>query len=176
MALAALAVAAGPAHAQEAPQLQTNQFYVEDVTRATALNIDDPMAVFGFVLSQLPERVKVYPTENYFYFGFMLGGIRYAGNIRLDASNRDDGKADFAYFEDTAQWYDDAPVIHLVLDASRGVAIEKIERLVYRVSYQGKSVVFALNDLSQVKPPPARSGRTRPSSVRSSMNPRSGFS
>jgi hypothetical protein len=153
VALAALAVAAGPAHAQEARQLQTNQFYVEDVTRATALNIDDPMAVFGFVLSQLPERVKVYPTENYFYFGFMLGGIRYAGNIRLDASNRDDGKADFAYFEDTSQWYDDTPVIHLVLDASRGVAIERIERLVYRVSYQGSSVAFALNDLSLVRPP-----------------------
>jgi hypothetical protein len=153
VALAALCVAAGPAHAQEAPQLQTNQSYVEDVARAAALDVDDPMAVFGFVLSNLPERVKVYPTENYFYFGFMLGGIRYAGNIRLDASNRDEGKADFAYFEDTSQWYDDAPVKHLVVDSSRGVTIEKVAPLVYRVSYRGKAVVFALNDLSQVKPP-----------------------
>ena len=56
--------------------------------------------------------MKVYPTENYYYFGFMHNGIRYAGNIRLDASNRDDGKVIFAYFEDTAQWYDDAPVKH----------------------------------------------------------------
>ena len=68
------------------------------MTRATTLNIDDPMAVFGFVMSQLPERVKVYPTENYYYFGFMHNGIRYAGNIRLDASNRDDGKADLRVF------------------------------------------------------------------------------
>jgi hypothetical protein len=97
--------------------------------------------------------VKVYPTENYYYFGFMHNGIRYAGNIRLDASNRDDGKADFAYFEDAAQWYDDVPVKHLLLDASRGVTVEKVETLVYRVSYRGKSVVFALNDLSHVKPP-----------------------
>ena len=80
------------------------------------------MAVFGFVMARLPERVKVYPTENYYYFGFTHNGIRYAGNIRLDASNRDDGKADFAYFEDTAQWYDDSPIKHLVLDASRGVS------------------------------------------------------
>lgn len=145
---------AGPARAQPAePVLQTNQAYVEDVTRSTTLNVDDPMAVFGFVMSKLPERVKVYPTENYYYFGFMLGGIRYAGNIRLDASNRDDGKADFAYFEDTAQWYDDAPVKHMLLDASQGVSVEKVERLVYRVSYQGKSVIFALNDLSKVRPP-----------------------
>jgi hypothetical protein len=149
----AFALLIDPARAQDAPALQTNQSYVEDVTRATSLNVDDPMAVFGFVLSKLPERVKVYPTENYYYFGFMHNGIRYAGNIRLDASNRDDGKADFAYFQDTAQWYDDAPVKHLLLDASQGVIIEKVERLTYRVSYQGKSVIFALNDLSQVKPP-----------------------
>ena len=55
------------------------------------------MAVFGFVMSKLPERVTVYPTENYYYFGFMHDGIRYAGNIRLDASNRDEGKVIFAY-------------------------------------------------------------------------------
>ena len=148
----------GPARAQEPPQLQTNQSYVEDVTRATTLNVDDPMAVFGFVMSRLPERMKVYPTENYYYFGFTHNGIRYAGNIRLDASNRDDGKADFAYFEDTAQWFDDTPVKHLVLGAAQGVTIEKVERLLYRVSYQGKSVVFALYDLSDVKPPPGALG------------------
>src|SRR5256714_1090007 len=148
-----LALACGSAIAQDAPQLQTNQSYVEDVMHATRLNVEDPMAVFGFVMSQLPERVKVYPTENYYYFGFMHNGIRYAGNIRLDASNRDDGKADFAYYEDTAQWYDDAPIKHLLLDASQGVTIEKIDRLTYRVSYQGRGVIFALNDLSNVKPP-----------------------
>src|ERR1044071_4443270 len=93
--LAALVLIAGSgsALAQDVPQLQTNQAYVEDATRATALNVNDPIAVFSFVMSKLPERVKVYPTENYYYFGFMHNGIRYAGNIRLDASNRDDGKA-----------------------------------------------------------------------------------
>src|SRR5256885_6573667 len=128
MLLAALLLAViGSARAQEAPQLQTNQSYVEDVTRPTTLNVDDVMAVFGYVFSNLPERVKVYPTENYYYFGFMHNGIRYAGNIRLDASNRDEGKVIFAYFEDTSQWYDDAPVRHAILDASQGVAVEKIE-------------------------------------------------
>ena len=161
--VAAIAVSLSAAAAQPAepakpaepaePMLQTNQGYVEEVTRPTTLNVDDPMAVFGFVLARLPQRVKVYPTENYYYFGFMHNGIRYAGNIRLDAGNRDDGKADFAYFEDTAQWYEDSAIKHLVLDAARGVTIEKVEPLVYRVSYQGTSVTFALNDLSKVKPP-----------------------
>ena len=152
--LSVIAVGTGSARAQDStPSIQTNQSYVEDVTRTASLNIEDPMAVFGYMMSKLPERVKVYPTENYFYFGFIHNGIRYAGNIRLDASNRDEGKADFAYFEDTSQWYDDAEVKHLVVGAEHGVTIEKVEPLVYRVSYQGQSVTFALNDLRNVKPP-----------------------
>ena len=113
-AVAALAFSFAPAYAQEGPPLETNQSYVEGVQRSTTsgfkLDTKDEMAVFGFVMSKLPERVEVFPTENYYYFGFMHDGIRYAGNIRLDASNRDDGKADFAYFQDTSQWYDDAEV------------------------------------------------------------------
>jgi hypothetical protein len=153
LAALVLALGIGSARGQDAPQLQTNQSYVEEVTRATSLNVGDPMAVFGFVMSKLPERVKVYPTENYYYFGFMHNGIRYAGNIRLDASNRDEGKVIFAYFEDTSPWYDDAPVQHAILDASQGVTVEKIEPLIYRITYQNKSVVFVLNDLRNVKPP-----------------------
>ena len=57
--------------AERADACKTNQAYVEEVTRPTTLDVDDPMAVFGFVLAQLPERVKVYPTENYYYFGFI---------------------------------------------------------------------------------------------------------
>jgi hypothetical protein len=141
------------AAAGERPRLYPHERYLEDVLNETALPLSDQKAMLSFVLESLPDRVKVYPTENYYYFGFTHNGIRYAGNIRLDASNRDGGKADFAYFEDTAQWYDDVPVKHLLLDASRGVTVEKVETLVYRVSYQGKSVVFALNDLRHVKPP-----------------------
>ena len=151
---AAIALAnAVAAQAQDAPTLQTNQAYVEELSRPAALDVTDLMAVFGFVMSKLPERVKVYPTENYYYFGFFHNGIRYAGNIRLDASNRDDGKVVFAFFEDTSQWFEDAEVKYRILDASHGVSVEKVEPLVYRVTYQGKSVTFALNDLRGVKPP-----------------------
>jgi len=151
---AAIALAnAVAAQAQDAPTLQTNQAYVEELSRPATLDMTDLMAVFGFVWTRLPERVKVYPTENYYYFGFFHNGIRYAGNIRLDASNRDDGKVVFAFFEDTSQWFEDAEVKYRILDASHGVSVEKVEPLVYRVSYQGKSVTFALNDLRGVKPP-----------------------
>src|SRR5207253_3840800 len=70
--------------AQERPRLRTNEQYVEDVSRATALAVDDPMAVFAFVFETLPQRVNVYPTENYYYFTFIHQGAPYAGNIRIE--------------------------------------------------------------------------------------------
>jgi hypothetical protein len=147
-------MAASAAPQDGRPPLITNQAYVEDITRATSLAIGDPMAVFAYVLDSLPERVKVYPTENHYYFAFDLNGIRYAGNIKIDANLRAEGKVAFVYYEDRAVWLSDKHGTELVLGPSNGVTVEKVEPLVYRVTYGKKSVVFALNDLSQVKPPP----------------------
>jgi hypothetical protein len=154
-ALAAVLMIICSAAAQDngLPTLRTNEAYVAAVTRSQTLAIDDPMAVFGYVLDSLPERVQVYPTENHYYFAFLLNGIRYAGNIKIDARLRSEGKLAFSYYEDRAAWLEDAPSNDLVLGASNGVNVEKLEPLAYRVSYRNKSVVFSLNDLSQVKPP-----------------------
>jgi hypothetical protein len=141
------------AEGAERPRLYTNEAFVEDATRATSLPTSDLMAMLGFVLGSLPESVKVYPTENYYYFFFYHNSTRYAGNIRLDASDRDEGKLHFAYYEDLAEWKEQSPVQYQKLDLSDGVSVEKLERLVYRVSYGEKSVVFRLNDLSEAKPP-----------------------
>jgi hypothetical protein len=161
VALGVLLATSGMAAAQgaERPQLHTNEAYVEEVTRATTLAVDDPMAVFAFVLNSLPDRVKVYPTENYYYFTFIHGGAPYAGNIRIELGDEDKVTVHFVYYQDLSEWRQDSPLTHVVVDASKGVTVEKIERLVYRLSYGGKSVVFALNDLSQVKPPPDALGR-----------------
>src|SRR5262245_20197801 len=101
LAMVALATTVRTAAAQnaDAPRLETNQGYLEEVMRTTTLSINDPVAVFAFVLGSLPDRVKVYPTENYYYFSFLHNGKRYAGNIRLHASNRDEGKVIFAYYK-----------------------------------------------------------------------------
>jgi hypothetical protein len=153
--LLAASAAAGRALAQTPapPHLDNGQEFVERALQPSSLAIDDPMAVFAFVLGSLPDRVKVYPTGNYYYFRFVHNGQQYAGNIRLDAVTRDDGKVNFDYYVDTTEWKDDLPVTHRLLDASQGVTVEKVENLVYRIAYKDKSVVFALNDLSQVKPP-----------------------
>jgi hypothetical protein len=149
----ALACIASPALAQERPKLQTNQEYVEELYRNAQAPVGDKKEMLQFVLKTLPDRVKVYPTENYFYFGFYSGGVRYAGNIRLDASDRDKGVLHFAYFIDTVAWKSEQPVNYAVMGIADEVKIEKVERFLYRVTAGGRSVLFELNDLSSVRPP-----------------------
>jgi hypothetical protein len=149
----ALSLLAGHAQADGLPRLATHQSYVEDVERTTGLDVGDQMAVFAYVMNSLPDKVTVYPTENYFYFSFVHHGARYAGNIRLDNFDREKGKVHFAYFEELAEWKEQPPVHHVLLGKEHHVGVERIDDLVWRVSYRGKSVVFQLNDLRGVKPP-----------------------
>ena len=135
------------------PRLDTNEREIVEALRPSTLAIGDPLAVFGYVLDNLPERVRVYPTENYYYFRFMHNGVRHAGNIRLAAADRDQGRVHFAYGEQPSDGRRAPDVRHVVLDASRGVAVAKLAPLAYRVTYQGRSVSFALNDLAQARPP-----------------------
>jgi hypothetical protein len=155
LALALALACVWPAAAREetVPRLHTNQSYVEEVTGRAELKIDDPMAVFAYVLGSLPERVRVYPTENHYYFAFSLGGVRYAGNIKIDVRIRDRGQAHFVYYEDVAAAQGDGFSAEVTLDTSRGVTVEKLAPLAYRIAYRSKSVVFELNDLSRAKPP-----------------------
>jgi hypothetical protein len=141
------------AEQQSKPQLVTNESMIADVTRPAAFDIKDPMAVLAFVLGSLPQRVTVYPTENYYYFKFVHGGVPIAGNLRLDPRDRDQGKVQLGYYEDHAEWKKDGFEQGLELGAKEDVLVERVESLVYRVTYKGTSVVFALNDVSQVKPP-----------------------
>jgi hypothetical protein len=145
--------AALPLSASERPRVYTNEQYIEDVTKETSLPIDDPKAMFAFVLESLPERVKVYPTENYYYFYFYHRGTRYAGNIRLDVADRDQGKVHFAYYTEISEWRMDDAVQYNLFGKDDGILVEKVEPLMYRVAIGGTSVVFELNDLSKVVPP-----------------------
>ncbi|HET9902888.1 MAG TPA: hypothetical protein VFQ27_04215 [Xanthobacteraceae bacterium] len=141
------------AGAEELPRLHTNEAYVEEVTRRSPLNLEDPMAVFAFVFDSLPGRVKVYPTENYYYFRFHNGGVLYGGNLRLENGLRDEGRVHFAYGPEGPDASDAGDGHHKLLGPADGVTVEKVARLVYRIGFRGKSVVFELNDLSGVKPP-----------------------
>jgi hypothetical protein len=87
---AALASSTAAAQASERPRVYTNERYIDDLTRPPTLPLDDPTAMLAFILEGIPDEVKVYPTENYYYFNFHHRGTRYAGNIRLDAKDRDE--------------------------------------------------------------------------------------
>jgi hypothetical protein len=154
-AVALIAAGSGVTVAQHEPSaLQTNEAEITELYRPSALAIDDPLAVFAFVLGQLPERVQVFPTENYYYFRFAHQGTIYSGNILLAVTERDQGRISFAYGELPWDWGRDPKVHHMLLGDAQGVSIEKVGSLDYRVSFRGKSVTFALNDLKDHKPPP----------------------
>lgn len=135
------------------PALITREEELSELVRPSSLAVDDPLAVFGFVLARLPERVRVLPTENYYYFRFVHGGIVYDGNILLSVSERDRGRISFAYGELPWDQGKDPKVHHMLLGEPQGVRVEKVDALVYRITFRGRSVIFTLNDLRDHKPP-----------------------
>lgn len=147
-----------PAQAQAGAGITFNQHYLEGLAAERDFDIDDLMAVFEHVFSAVPERAKVYPTENYYYFTFGYRGMTYAGNFRLDVKDRDEGTIHFAYFNQIEDWNTDLMTQYRPLSAADGVVVEKVEDLVYRVTYKERSVVFELNDLRHVQIPADKLG------------------
>ncbi len=71
--------------------LHTHEEYVKNVLQRNSQPLD-PQQIFADILSSLPDRVDMYPPENYYYFYFFRNGIRYVENIRLSVWNRDQGR------------------------------------------------------------------------------------
>lgn len=152
LVLALLPLAGTPASGDQT-QIYTNQSYVEDALNQPDFAIEDVKKVFGMVFASLPDKVTVYPTENYYYFYFYYKGIKYAGNLRFDIEDRDKGIVHFNYFKDFTLWQRDEADFSAELGTKDGVTVKKEGPLAYSVAANGRSVLFALNDLSGVKPP-----------------------
>ena len=58
-----------------------------------------------------------------------------------------------AFSEEPTDWNNEPEERHEAFGTDKGVSVEKLAPLQYRVTLAGKSVTFALNDLSKVKPP-----------------------
>ncbi|PLX38972.1 MAG: hypothetical protein C0606_00005 [Hyphomicrobiales bacterium] len=136
-----------------APALHTNQAYVEEVTARSELDITNTDAVFDYAFAQLPDVVKVYPTENYYYFRFAHNGVIFSGNFRFDTTVPKVDRVYFAYFETFTDWRRDEIDQFKGFSDADGVKVEKLAPLVYSVTSKGKTVRFELNDLTNVKPP-----------------------
>lgn len=134
-------------------KLRTHESVIEELRRKSTLDISKPMDVFEAVFKQIPVTATVYPTENYYYFSFVHNGQPYAGNLRLDESDRDKGILHFAYFPEYTEWKRGDDPEYRKLTAADGVKIEKKADLQYQVTFKGRSVLFKLVDLKNVKPP-----------------------
>jgi hypothetical protein len=134
-------------------KVYTNQTYVEEAHNQPDFDIGDMGSVLSLVLGSLPDKVKVYPTENYYYFYFDYKGIKYSGNLRFDVADRDKGLVHFNYFKDFTNWQRDESGYSFVLSAKDGVTVAHTGKLTYDVAFKGRKVSFELNDLSGMKPP-----------------------
>jgi hypothetical protein len=136
-----------------ADPLYRHETMVEQAGVDRGFDIKDKKAVFGFVFKNLPERVKVYPTEHYYYFKFMHKGVEYAGNMRFENDLRDQGKLHFAYAIQFSDWLPPGDTEHVLFERKDGIDLDRIDDWTYKVTYEGKSVVFELNKMEGVKPP-----------------------
>lgn len=143
----------GQSQSADRTTVYLNQNYIEEAQREPEFAIDDPTAVFGVVFDSLPDTVKVYPTEGYYYFAFQYRGIRYAGNIRFDIADRDQGVIHFNYFKEFTDWQRDETGYSADLARKDGINLTPSGKLAYDLEYRGRKVRFQLNDLSDHKPP-----------------------
>ncbi len=144
----AFALVAAPGWAQDSVPVRFHETWVE--ARQQALPVEDARAMLAHIFRQLPDRVTVWPTENYYYFSFSADGRDFGGNFRLHPEERDEGLINFAYFDTgDPSWFR-----HLLLGEADGVTVRRLSNLNYEVTVEGRPVVFALNPISQDNPGP----------------------
>ena len=126
------------------------------------LDVARPDAVLWHVFSALGDEVRVYPSENYYYFSFHAGGRFFHGNLRLAVEDRDRGILHFAYFEynPDPKHPDDFYSVYKTYGPDSRIRIQKLSRFLYAVTLREKTVRFRLEDLDQTPP---RTIRVRPS-------------
>lgn len=141
-----------------------NQDFIEGLYK-TELNLTNDKEVFSFVFNSLDKEVTVYPTENFFYFIFPYKGRIIGGSIGLHADNRDDGVLGFGYGEQREDSSDLEGLFSFTKDRAGGggqytekdgVIVKKINDFKYQVNFEGKSVIFNLNDIGYNPPKKAK--------------------
>lgn len=145
------------AMAQDAPALNTNAQMIEDLARPPAFDVRDPRSVLAYVLLRLPAEVRVYPTENYYYFTLHAGGVAWAGSLRFGPDERAKGQLELSVYPALSDWNDTLDGIpRALLGAAEEVRVEVVDAFAVRVTQGARTVLFRLNDLSSAVPPAAR--------------------
>lgn len=135
--------------------LETNESVIGGL-RDNAIDLNDSIAVFRRLFATFDDTVTVYPSENYYYFGFTAAGKHVMGSISLFPHERDSGRVGFGYTEkrERERWNEkDLAGGWGTFGMPEGIVVAKIDAMRYRVTCRGKSVVFRFHDLSSHQPP-----------------------
>lgn len=138
--------------------LLTNFEYIDGLN--SDLNLYNSWEVLNYIFANLPDKVVVYPTENYFYFRFTANGYTVKGSFSLFAQDRDEGHFGMGYIV-----YDENPKVEY--DSGRigagaeytdanGVFVKKITDMEYDITVENKTVKFILNDVGVTPPQKAQ--------------------
>lgn len=131
-----LSLASAPifANDQTSPKVNFNQTFIEQVA-LPEINLSQRDSVLSLVLKAMPKTITVYPSEGYYYFSFFSNGEQIQGNLRFDASLRDDGKISFVYFKAKAMG-DKDDGYDWVLSSENGVQLTKTSDFNYQLHFK----------------------------------------
>ncbi len=135
--------------------IQTNESTINGL-RDGATELRDSIAVFRRLFAGFSDTVVIYPSENYYYFGFTAAGRTIMGSVSLFPHERDSGRIGFGYTEkrDRDRWNEKDLVGGWgTFGAAEGVMVERIDAMRCRVTCDGRGVVFRFHDLPTNAPP-----------------------
>jgi len=152
---------AGSAGPHSAPQLWRQEDWLLGLNHR-GLKLEDARTVFDAVFARLPAEVRVWPTENYYYWQLASDGRSLQGNLRLPAGGPERGALAIAYGE-SLEFLDDSEraqrlAVSKTFGPTEGVDIRRPDPLTVEVTCNGRTVSFRLNPLPQEPPTGAQLG------------------
>jgi len=137
----------------QAKSFITQADFVEDLANTDLKMGDTPedaKEVFRYVFRQLNDEVTIYQSENNLYLKFAANGRVFGGIITLSIKDRDEGVISLSYIERN----EDPNVPQKrggdfmggghSFKREDGVIVRKVDDWTYKVTFEGKSVIFHL--------------------------------
>ena len=147
------------ATSSQAAPFEAHHKHIEGMDQNEDLDLEDPAAVFEYVLKSSAPEIHVGPTENYAYFKFYSQGLEWQGNMRLEVNHGAVDKVHFAYFVVPAPWHEQELGEYRTFDADAGLTITQNGRFDYAISYKGIERRLLLNDITRIELPGALRGK-----------------
>jgi hypothetical protein len=115
-----------------------NDTMLRPVSDEHAPNFDDPASMIEFVLRSSPIEPRVFPSERYYYYQFILGPRHVSGNLRF--TDIELGVLHAGYFDVN----DQEKTGHTSLRAADGLEVSSLGAGRYRVQFRGITREFQL--------------------------------